>query len=74
MKDSKRFSVNIKDVLKGLLMAILTPVVYTIQASLEAGVLKFDWHAILLASVAGGLAYLVKNFFTAPDVRANDKA
>lgn len=73
MKDSKLFSVNIKDILKGLLMAVLTPAVYIIQTSLEAGSLTFNWHQIGLAAVAGGFAYLVKNFFTAPDLRANDK-
>ena len=73
MKDSKLFSVNLKDILNGLLMAVLTPAVYIIQTSLEAGSLTLNWHQIGLAAVAGGFAYLVKNFFTAPDLRANDK-
>jgi hypothetical protein len=45
-------------------MAVLTPIVYTIQTSLEAGSLVFNWKAIVLAALAGGLAYLIKNFFT----------
>lgn len=55
---------NINDILKGLLMAVLTPVVVIIQQSLEAGVFVFDWKSIGLAALSGGVAYLVKNFFT----------
>lgn len=56
---------NLNDILKGLLMAVLTPVVVIIQQSLEAGVFVFDWKSIGLAALSGGVAYLVKNFFTA---------
>ena len=56
---------NINDIFKGLLMAVLTPVVVIIQQSLEAGVFVFDWKSIGLAALSGGVAYLVKNFFTA---------
>ena len=64
MKSSKLFSINISDILKGLLMAVLTPAVYIIQSSLEAGEWSFNWHNIAMAAVAGGVGYLVKNFFT----------
>ena len=64
MKSSPLFSLNKFDLLKGLLMAVLTPAVYIIQASLEAGQLSFDWHNILIASLSGALAYLLKNFLT----------
>ena len=67
MKDSKLFRVNLKDILKGLVMAVLTPAVFILQQSLEAGSLKVEWHSVLLASIAGGLGYLVKNFFTPAD-------
>lgn len=59
---SKQFSLKMRDVLRGLIMAILTPAVLIIQQSVEAGILTFNWHSIAMASVAGGLAYLVKNF------------
>lgn len=64
MKNSKLFSVNIKDILKGLVMAILTPAVFVLQQSVEAGSFKIEWHSVLLASIAGGLGYIIKNFFT----------
>lgn len=64
MKQSNFLSLNWADFGKGLLMAILTPVVVIIQQSLEAGVFTFDWKSIGLGAIAGGVAYLVKNFFT----------
>lgn len=73
MKSSPLFSLNKSDLIKGLLMAALTPVVYTIQTSLEAGQLSFDWHNILIAALSGGLAYLLKNFLT-PQTTETTKA
>ena len=66
MKTSKFLALNWADILKGLLMAILTPAVVIIQQSLELGILIFDWKSIVNASIGGGLAYLLKNFFTKP--------
>jgi len=61
---SKLFSLNNKDFLKGLVMAILVPAVLIIQQSLDSGTLVLNWKAILMASISGALAYLLKNFFT----------
>ena len=66
MKDSNFLSLGVKDVLRGLLIAILTPVLVLIQQSIEAGNLVFEWKSLLIAGVGGGLAYLIKNFFTEP--------
>ena len=66
MKDSNFLSLGVKDVLRGLLIAILTPVLVLIQQSIEAGNLVFEWKSLLIAGVGGGLAYLIKNFFTKP--------
>jgi hypothetical protein len=66
MKGSNLFSLGWKDAAKGLLMAVLTPVFVVIQQSLNAGTLVFEWNSILVAALAGGVAYLTKNFFTAP--------
>lgn len=65
---SKKYSINWQDVLKGLLIGTLTPVIVIIQASLEAGSLSFNWHQIAMASVAGFVAYIVKNFLTPQQV------
>jgi len=64
MKTSNFLSLNWLDLGKGLLMAVLTPVVVIVQQSLELGVLTFDWKTIALSAIGGGLAYLVKNFLT----------
>lgn len=66
MKDSNFLSLNWKDILKGLLMAILTPAAWVIQQSLDAGTFVLNWKQIAMAAVAGGLSYLVKNFLTIP--------
>jgi hypothetical protein len=60
---SKQGTLAMSDIVRGLIMAVLTPAVLIIQQSLEAGTLTFNWKHIAMASVAGGFAYLVKNFF-----------
>lgn len=64
MKQSNFLSLNWADFGKGLLMAILTPIVITIQQSLELGVFSYNWKTIGLSALGGGFAYLIKNFFT----------
>lgn len=64
MKTSNFLSLNWLDFGKGILMAILTPVVVIVQQSIEAGVFTLEWKSIGLAAIGGGFAYLVKNFFT----------
>lgn len=66
MKDSNFLSLGVKDFLKGFLMAILVPFFTIVQQSLQAGLLTFDWKSIAIASLAGAVAYLTKNFFTPP--------
>lgn len=66
---SKLFTLNTKDFLKGLVMAILVPAVLIIQQSLESGTLVLNWKTILIASLSGGLAYLIKNFFTTDEIK-----
>lgn len=60
---SKQFTLEWRDVLKGLIMAILTPVMVIIQQSLEAGKWEFHWQQLGMAAVGGGVAYIAKNFF-----------
>lgn len=69
MKQSSFLALNWQDLVKGLTMAILTPVVVIVQQSILTGSLTFDWKSIGIAAVAGGLAYLVKNFFTSPPLK-----
>ena len=69
MKQSKLFSLNLLDVLKAFLIASLTGALQIISVSLQAGQLNFDWKNIGLAALSGGVAYLVKNFFTPSDAQ-----
>ncbi len=66
MNKSNFLSLNLQDIAKGLVMAVLTPIVTVIGQSIEAGNFTYDWKSIGLAALAGGFAYLVKNFFTKP--------
>lgn len=61
---SKLFTINFQDIAKGLLMAVIVPVIAIIEQSLQAGNLTFDWKVIGGAALAGGMGYLVKNFFS----------
>lgn len=65
---SKLYSLDKNDLLKGLLMAVVTPCLVIIQSSLDSGTLTLDWKNIGMAAVGGGVAYLLKNFFTASQV------
>lgn len=61
---SQQFTLSGSDVLKGLLVAIITPVITIIMSSLNAGTLTFDWKVIGITALTAGLAYLIKNFLT----------
>lgn len=67
MEQSKFLSIGTRDLLRGFVMAVLTPIFVIVQQSLEAGVLTFNWQSIAMAGVAGALAYITKNVFTKPD-------
>lgn len=71
---SKLFTLNTKDFLKGLVMAILVSAVTIIQQSLDSGALVLNWKAILMASISGALAYLMKNFFTSEPIMQEKEA
>lgn len=61
---SQQFRVNSHDVLRGLLVAVITPVLTIIMTSLNAGELIFNWKAIGLVAVGAAVAYIIKNFLT----------
>lgn len=59
---SKQFSLEWRDILRGLLMAVLTPAIVIVQQSIENGSFTFNWQQIGMAAVGGGVAYIIKNF------------
>ena len=65
---SKQFSLNARDLVKGLIMAVILPVLNVIQQSIEAGSFTLDWKRIGLLAAGGFIAYLIKNFLTPAEV------
>ena len=63
-KTSEQFRLNLQDLAKGLLIAVLTPILVVVQSTADAGTLTFDWKAIGMVAIGSGAAYLLKNFFT----------
>lgn len=60
---SKQFSLQFRDITRGLVIAIITPALFIIQQSLDKGEFVFNWKSIAIASASGGVAYLLRNFF-----------
>lgn len=51
---------SLRDLIQGLIMAALTPVLVIIQQTLDAGFLVLEWKSLLMAAVAGAGAYLLR--------------
>ena len=60
---SSFFKLNIADVGRGLIMAVLAGVLAFVYEALQTGV-PVDWHQVLLVGITAGLGYLIKNFFS----------
>lgn len=71
MKKSSFFTLNWKDLVKGFVMAILTALITGIYQALQSpGGIQFTWlffQPIVYTAIAGGLAYLIKNWLTNTD-------
>lgn len=66
---SKQYTLNWRDLAKGFLMSVITAALTVMAESLQAGTLKFDWQDIGAVSALAGIAYLLKNFFTKPEIK-----
>jgi len=64
METSPLFKLDLYDIAKGILVAVGGAVVATIENTVQAGSLTFNWKQLGLTALAAGLAYLTKNFFT----------
>lgn len=58
---SKKGEINLRDILRGLILAAGTSVLLVVQQSIDAGDFVFNWKAIGMAALAGGVTYLIKN-------------
>lgn len=61
---SGSYSLNVRDLIKGGVMAFLVPVITIISQSVNAGSLVFNWRAILIAAISGFVGYIIKNFLS----------
>ena len=61
---SKLYRINIYDFIKGLIIAILTPMLLEMQSYLSTGKLDIKIESIFAVGFSGLIAYLIKNFFT----------
>lgn len=67
---SKFLTLDFKDIGKGLLMAVIAPVLVIVQQALTTGEFP-DWKLLGLTALSAGVAYVLKNLFTpAQEVRA----
>lgn len=64
---SKRFNLTLSDWTRGLLVAVLSPVITILIQSLDAGSLTFNWKAIITTGLSAGLAYVMKNWLLTPN-------
>ena len=67
---SKYAGFNQRDLVNGLVMAVIGAVTGAVLPTLQNWVtgsdwaLKFDWHTIVKLSVGAAVTYLIKNFFS----------
>jgi hypothetical protein len=64
MKKSDLYSLNYKDLLKGLLTAVFTAVLTVIYQAFQTTPFHLDFKEIGMVALGTIIAYLVKNFIT----------
>jgi hypothetical protein len=64
MKQSKFLSLNMSDLIKGLIMTVGGAVLGFIVDSISEGAARLDWGAIGRGALLAGATYLMKNLFT----------
>lgn len=65
--NSTYLSLNKKDFIKGLVVAILTAIVTVLYNTIETGSLEFNIKSIVISALSAALAYIMKNALTNSD-------
>lgn len=65
---SGQFSLNIKDIVKGLILAVISAVLTALLPLLQAGDFKMNWALIGTVAATTAVSYLLKNFFQEPTI------
>ena len=71
MKTSNKYTLDLQDAAKGLIMAVGAAVFALIAESVQKGQFTFDFTAIWHTAAAAAVVYLSKNFFTPAKVVKN---
>lgn len=66
-------TLNSRDFLKGLLVAVISGPLTIIGSSINEGHLTFNWKLIAGVALFSGLSYLIKNISTPSQVVITDK-
>jgi hypothetical protein len=64
---SNFLNINWKDLMKGLLVAVIGAILTAAYEAINAGTIQFTWafwQPIVYTGIAAGMAYLIKNLFT----------
>lgn len=61
---SKQFTVNWQDILKGLLVSVISAIITAIYGALTVVPFHLDFKQIGIVGLTAGVGYLMKNFFT----------
>lgn len=64
---SNFLNINLKDLLKGFIVAVVMAILTAVYTAIEAGNLAFTWEffkPVLITGLGAGIAYLLKNLFT----------
>lgn len=66
MEQSKQFSLNLRDAINGLVVAVGGAVVSVLETTITAGSFTINWKQLGSVALAAGIAYIGKNYFTKP--------
>lgn len=61
---STRFTLQVRDFLKGAVVAVVTPVLTFLLDSLSADQFVFNEKKLYIVAISAFIAYLLKNYFT----------
>lgn len=62
--NSSIFTINTNDLVKGLILTVLSSVLTLVYDVVNAGSLVFDWKHIGTIALTSAIAYLLKNLLT----------
>ena len=62
--NSPFLNIDLNDLGKGLILAVLTSVLTIVYNTVQAGSSTFDWKLITTTAITTALGYLLKNFLT----------